>query len=137
MSVEISVKPGSRGRMEGRINGTRVSKSYCGALNHTSDVLASAMRITPRLADVWLHAGTLTLTELEPMNIPSESYFMDTVLTEMRKSNRSRSQITVWDRLLREDKRTFKQLEFMIAFHQARAAVEDVPADTWPICERG
>ena len=52
----------------------------------------------------------LTLSELDPANVPSDSYLLDNVLMEMRKSHRFKSQITLWDQLLREDQRTFKQM---------------------------
>ena len=57
---------------------------------------------------------TLTLSELDPRNIPSDSYLLDAVLMEMRKSRRFQNQTNVWDQLLRDDQKTFKQLEFMI-----------------------
>ena len=81
---------------------------------HTDRRRIDAVRLIGDNIEGYWDKFVLTLSELEPMNIPSESYLMDNVLTEMRKSNRFRSQITVWDQLLREDQRTFKQLEFMI-----------------------
>ena len=56
----------------------------------------------------------LTLSELDPKNVPSDSYLLDAVLMEMRKSRRFQNQINVWDQLLPEYQKTFKQLEFMI-----------------------
>ena len=81
---------------------------------HTDRRRIDAVRLLGDNIEGYWDKFVLTLAELEPKNIPSDSYLMDNVLTEMRKSHRFRSQITVWDQLLREDQRTFKQLEFMI-----------------------
>ena len=39
---------------------------------------------------------------------------MDMVLIEMRKSKRSQQEMSIWDRLVKEEHRDFKNLEFMI-----------------------
>ena len=57
---------------------------------------------------------TLTLSELDPRNVPSDSYLLDSILMEMRKSRRFQNQMNVWDQLLPEHQKTFKQMEFVI-----------------------
>ena len=81
---------------------------------HTDRRRIDAVRLLGDNIEGYWDKFVLTLSELEPQNIPSESYLLDNVLMEMRKSARFKSQITVWDTLLSEEQRTFKQMEFMI-----------------------
>ena len=81
---------------------------------HTGRRRIDAVRLIGGNIEGYWDKFVLTLSELDPKNVPSESYLLDNVLMEMRKSARFKNQITFWDQFLREDQRTFKQMEFMI-----------------------
>ena len=57
----------------------------------------------------------LVLSDVAPENIPTNSYLLDHVITQLRKSQRFAQTMHLWDFIVPQERKTYEEIRHMIA----------------------